>query len=859
MTSSQAPRSRSRGPVPRVPDKPSLDGLEDTWVSRWEELGINRFDAAADAERVYSIDTPPPTVSGVLHVGSAFSYTHTDVIARFKRMRGKAVFYPMGWDDNGLPTERRVQNHFGVRCDPALPYEPSLQLPQTPDPAQPVPISRRAFIDLCAKLTAADEKVFEDVWRRLGLSVDWSFTYATIDDASRAAAQRAFLRNLARGEAYLAQAPSLWDVTFGTAVAQAELEDRDWAGAWYRIVFDTGGSAPVHIETTRPELLPACVALIAHPDDPRYTQSFGTMATVPLFGAEVPILAHPAADPGRGTGIAMCCTFGDLTDVTWWRELDLPTRPVVGRDGRMLATPPPGLRGNGERAYAELAGRPLADARERVVGLLRGARQLVGDPRPVTRPVKFYEKGDLPLEIITTRQWYLRSGGREAGLREALLSRGRQLRWFPDFMRLRFENWVNGLNGDWLLSRQRFFGVPIPVWYSLDQDGEPAYGQPIPADENSLPVDPSSQAPPGFGEEQRGKPGGFIGDPDVLDTWATSSLTPLIAAGWERDPDLFCRVYPMDLRPQSHDIIRTWLFSTVLRSHLELGGLPWRDVAISGFILDPDRKKMSKSKGNAITPMELLREYGTDGFRYWSASARLGTDAAFDAGQMRVGRRLAIKILNVSRFVLTVLTRGDDPAVDYQREDVTAPLDRSMLASLASVIGQTTVALDGYDHTGALEVTERFFWMFCDDYVELVKARAYAGDRSAKASLALAVSVLLRLFAPVMPFVTEEAWSWWRAGSVHRGAWPTADEVAADGHPALLDRASEVLRGIRRAKSQARLSMRADVSLVTVRGPSAATIQPAMGDIAAAGHAVQIKLVPGDGGDGEGLAVAAEF
>jgi valyl-tRNA synthetase len=857
----------------RVPEKPKLDGLEDTWVGRWDEEGIYRFDRCATRERVYSIDTPPPTVSGVLHVGSAFSYTHTDIIARFKRMRGMAVFYPMGWDDNGLPTERRVQNHFGVRCDPSLPYEPDKPLPGGPSPDGPVAVSRQRFIELCGRLTAEDEKAFEEVWRRLGLSVDWSLTYATIDDVSRAAAQRAFLHNLARGEAYLAEAPGLWDVTFGTAVAQAELEDRDWPGAWHRLVFRAADGEPIHVDTTRPELLPACVALVAHPGDSRYTQSFGKNVLSPLFGVEVPILAHPAADPDRGTGIAMCCTFGDLTDVQWWRELRLPARPVVGRDGRMLASPPPGLEHEPARqAYAELAGRTVAGARDRVAAMLRACGGEDGEPRPVVRPVKFYEKGELPLEIVTSRQWYLRNGGRDAALRDALLERGRQLRWFPEFMRIRYENWVNGLNGDWLLSRQRFFGVPIPVWYRLDADGEPVHDEPILAPEAALPVDPSSQAPPGFGEDQRGKPGGFIGDPDVFDTWATSSLTPLIAGGWERDPGLLRRVYPMDLRPQAHDIIRTWLFSTVLRSHLEFGRLPWHNVAISGFILDPDRKKMSKSKGNAVTPMDLLREYGSDGFRYWAASARLGTDAAFDTGQMRIGRRLAIKILNATKFVLGVLDRAPGgpatgpgaPGLAEGPGAVTKTLDRSMLAALAVVIERATEAFEGYDHTGALEVTERFFWGFCDDYLELVKARAYSGDRSARAALALALSVLLRLFAPVMPFVAEETWSWWREGRVHLAAWPSADEVDAGGDPALLDATSVALRAIRKAKSEAKLSMRADVSRVTVSGPRASLVEAAADDVAAAGRAARIEFQagasPGPAGPAEdGLSVHVEF
>jgi valyl-tRNA synthetase len=821
---------------PCAPEKPTLDGLEDKWAVIWDQRGTYRFDRSKSRAEIYSIDTPPPTVSGSLHVGHVFSYTHTDTIARFQRMRGREVFYPIGWDDNGLPTERRVQNYFGVRCDPSLPYDPSLELPDKPGKQQ-IPVSRRNFVELCNRLTQIDEKAFEDVWRRVGLSVDWSLLYTTIGDASRAAAQRAFLRNLARGEAYVSEAPTLWDVTFRTAVAQAELEDREHPGAFHRIRFrgpEEQGARPVHIETTRPELLPGCVALVAHPDDERYQGLFGTTVRTPVFDVEVPVVAHHLAEPDKGSGIAMVCTFGDLNDVTWWRELNLPTRAIIDWHGRILPDPPAGVAAE---PYAEVAGKTVHAARERVVELLRESGDLDGEPRPVTRPVKFYEKGSKPLEIVTTRQWYIRNGGRNTELRDRLLARGAELTWYPAYMKARYDNWVEGLAGDWLISRQRFFGVPIPVWYPLDRDGVPIYAQPITPSEGTLPIDPSSDAPPGFTEDQRGKPDGFAGDPDVMDTWATSSLTPQIAGGWERDAALFAAVFPYDLRPQAHDIIRTWLFSTVVRAHLEHGSLPWADTALSGWILDPDRKKMSKSKGNVVTPMDLLAQHGSDAVRYWASNGRLGTDTAFDTGQIKVGRRLAIKILNASKFVLGL---GDVPAGAAASE----PLDLAMLATLADVVRDATAAFESNDYTRALERTERFFWDLCDDYLELVKSRAYgepelgedqrAGTVSARAALRQALSVVLRLFAPILPYVTEEVWSWWQDGSVHRAAWPAADELTGGGDPAVLAATADVLRQVRRAKSAAKVSMRAGVERAAVRGAGVGRLADA--DLRAAGR-----------------------
>ncbi|WP_454300286.1 valine--tRNA ligase [Salana multivorans] len=880
-----------------VPDRVGVEGLEDKWAPDWEEHQLHAFDRTAPREAVFSIDTPPPTASGSLHIGHVFSYTHTDVVARFQRMRGAHVFYPMGWDDNGLPTERRVQNYYGVRCDPSLPYEgDDFTPPHRGDAgsvraADQVPVSRRTFVRLCEELTTEDEKQFEALWRYLGLSVDWNHQYQTIGRRAQKVAQTAFLRNLERGEAYQAEAPGLWDVTFQTAVAQAELEARDYPGHYHSLAFHpVGGGDDVVIETTRPELLAACVALVAHPDDERYAHLFGTTVTTPVFGVEVPVLPHPAAEADKGSGIAMCCTFGDLTDVQWWRELDLPTRSIIRRDGRIVDDLPSWIETpGGIAAFNDIAAKTTFSARAAVVDALRESGELLADPTPTQRKTNFFEKGDKPLEIVTSRQWYIRNGGREwqredgtvRDLRKELLDRGEELDFHPDFMRVRYANWVGGLNGDWLISRQRFFGVPIPVWYPVKDDGEVDWDTVITPDEASLPIDPSADVPPGYTAEQRGEPGGFVGDADIMDTWATSSLTPQIAGGWLEDSDLFERVFPMNVRPQGQDIIRTWLFSTVVRSHLEHGSLPWTDAAISGWILDPDRKKMSKSKGNVVTPLDLLHEHGSDAVRYWAASARLGTDAAFEVGQMKIGRRLAIKVLNASKFVLQA---APGAPVSLDASAVTAPLDRALLAELADVVDGATTAFAGYDHARALELAESFFWTFCDDYLELVKDRAYgrgavAADgepaeldeaeiASARATLWLALDVLLRLFAPFIPFATAEVWSWWRGGSVHQAAWPTSEvlrtaagDAEGDGLVGLLGAAGEALSVLRKVKSEAKVAQRTPLLGVELAAREEAVEQVLLadGDLRAAGKVTgSMTIVVGEpvGADGEPVAVA---
>ena len=843
----------------KIPDRVSTDELELRWSEAWERQQTYAFDRSRDRDDVYSIDTPPPTVSGELHLGTVFGYVQVDALARYRRMSGREVFYPIGWDDNGLPTERRVENLYGVRCDPSLPYDPDLDLtPIQGRLKERRTVSRRNFLELCARQTAEDETSFEDVLRRVGLSVDWSLHYATINTLSRRVAQQGFLADLRRDHAYLDDAPTLWDVDFQTAVAQAEVEDRQTAGAYVRTTFLRRNGTPLEIETSRPELLAACVAVVVHPADERYADLVGATVRSPLFGVEVPVHAHALVDRDKGTGATMVCTFGDITDVAWWRDLSLPLRTIIGRDGRLAETQPAWLDADLDAVWQEVAGRKAVGARNRIIEMLRDNGELVGEPTPTQHMVKFYEKGDHPLEVVTSRQWYIRNGSRDEDFKARMLQGAQDLDWYPDFMRTRLEHWIGGLNTDWLISRQRHFGVPFPVWYPLDDACEPDWSTPLTAPVDRLPVDPLADVPDGYTAEQRGRPGGFIGDPDVMDTWATSSLTPQINCGWLHDEDLFARTFPMDLRPQGPEIIRTWTFSTMLRSLLEFDTLPWAAVSINGWILDPDRKKMSKSKGNILRPAPLIDEFGADGLRYWACHAAQGVDTAIDRGQMKVGRRLALKLLNVTRFVSSLLPDGtaDDGGA-------CTPLDLAMLDQLNQVALRAEADFERNDYRSALVGIEKFFWHWCDDYVELVKSRAY-GDRdgaavaSAHAALAQALSILLRLLAPFVPFVAEEAWSWTHESSIHRQPWPgrNADAAGVELRDADADEtriadafelATEVLRRIRRAKSEHHVGMRAPVTALTFFGTDGqlALFRAVAPDVCAAGSVETVIESPG--------------
>ncbi len=901
-----------------LPRRFNIAEREAYWRERWEELAISKQDRSASREESFVIDSPPPTASGSLHPGHVFSYTHQDVIARYKRMSGWNVVYPMGWDDNGLPTERRVQNYFNVRAEPNVEFIPNLDVKRRrkqlglKDDEQLV-VSRGNFIELCHVVTLEDEETYKDLFNRLGFSIDWDEEYATIDDRCRGVAQRSFLDLEQKGHVYTAELPTMWDVDFQTAVAQAEVEDRPTAGAYHDIEFgvyeafqgDESIPKTFVISTTRPEMIPACVAVTAHPDDERYKPLFGKHAVTPGFFAKVPIFPSEKADPEKGTGILMLCTFGDDADVEWWRTHNLELRPMISRNGE--AAPRKFVSYDSEedgwgsldpvRAqfhYDDLMGVKLEQVREKIVEKLscpgvsadtvfapppppdaeldrsEVSIPLQSPPRPIEHVVRYYEKGSTPIEYIPSRQWFVRLMDKKPMLQEV----GARVQWLPDFMQKRYADWTDGLAHDWAISRQRYFGVPIPVWYPVNEDGETQYDDYVIASDEMLPVDPMLTPAPGYDESQRGKPGGFVGEQDVFDTWFTSSLTPQILARWGETDDRMAQLYPADLRPQAHDIIRTWAFYTIVKSALHDDDVPWHKAMISGFIVDPDRKKMSKSRGVAITPVPLVNQFGADAVRYWASNGRLGMDMAFDESVFTIGQKLVTKLYNAGKFVLMQ---------DAEHGEIVNELDRAFVHELNSVVARATELFERFEFANALQIIEQFFWdAFADNYIELVKRRARsetdpAGRASAVAALRLGLNTLLRLFAPFVPTIVDEVWSWSFAeetgfASIHQAPWPSTSAtnglpnrylvsgVAEPQDARSFATACRAIAAVRKAKSDAGIRLGAPLASLEMHSTDDAIdiLNLVSSDVADAGGAEAITYTKNGSEEGFVATVVAE-
>jgi len=781
----------------------------------WHEWGIYKFNPD-DPRPVYSVDTPPPYVSSAhLHVGHAMSYSQAEFVVRFKRMRGFSVFYPMGFDDNGLPTERYVETKYKINKSKT---------------------NRSDFVDLCLKETKIGAQTYRELWEALAISVDWDLLYSTIDPRSRRTSQNSFVDLYEKGLIERRDEPIQWCFHCQTSLAQADVELEEQNSMLNDIVFKGEDGTDLIISTSRPELIPACVALYVNPDDERYTHLIGKKALVPLFDYAVDIKTSPAVDITFGTGLMMVCTWGDNEDVMKWKEDQLDTRVVFDEHGRLNA-----LAG-------EFAGLDMKEGRKAIVAALKEKGFLL-KAEPLVHNVGVHERCSHTVEFNHSPQWFIKL----LGQKEEFLERATQLEWFPAHMKVRYDDWVKGLKWDWCISRQRFYGVPFPLWYCAD------CREPLIAPREVLPVDPT-QTPPPAGSKCA-KCGGekFVGEQDVMDTWMTSSLTPLINSRWAFDEPLHERIYPMDVRVQAFEIIRTWLFYTVAKSHHHTGTLPWKQVMISGWGLDEKGKKMSKRAGNFVDPMEVIRKYSADALRYWSAGATLGNDLRYTERDVADGKRLMTKLWNAIRFITTYLQdeQGERRPLSVGEPTV---VDKWILSRFARMVQQTTDALDRYEYNQALKGTERFFFAeFCDNYLEIVKDRFWNPDRFTTGQVEAARHTLftigygvLKLFAPFIPYITDEIYQivfkqYGGPVSIHIDRWPTVDEAQFDDKAEDLGKLLvAILTGARRWKTDQAVHQGHPLASleVTCSDKMRADLEPVLEDLRAAARADAIGFAP---------------
>ncbi len=754
------------------PDKYDFTVSEKNWQKKWRESGVYNWQDDLPREQTFVIDTPPPTVSGVLHMGHVFSYTQADFIARYQRMSGKDVFYPMGFDDNGLPTERLVEKVKKIR---------------------PQDVGREKFIEICGEVVQEAEKEFEALFTSIALSVDWNQKYETISDESRKISQLSFLDLYKKGEVYRKLQPMYWDPVDQTAIAQAEVEEKQLESFENYIYFQIEGGEKFEIMTTRPEMLAACVAVMVHPDD--FAKFKGKFAITPIYGAKVPFVADEKVDKEKGTGFVMCCTFGDETDIKWWQEHKLDTKVILNKYGKL------------ELPNDELNGLKAKDARAKIIEKLEAEGLTSREKKKIVHAVKCAERSGSPLEIIPSAQWFVKLTDKKDKLKEKI----NECNWFPDYMKVRAEQWNESLSWDWCISRQRYFGVPFPVWYK--KDGSIVVAQP-----DELPINPLVQKPRGYENED------LTPDADVMDTWATSSVSPQlsskgITSEFAVNAQRHKKLFPADMRPQAHEIIRTWAYYTIAKAHLHENTIPWKNVVISGWCLAEDKSKMSKSKGNVITPVPMVESKSADVVRYWTSTSSLGADTAYSEKVLDVGKKLINKLWNVCKFASVNLGKLQDDAT------VTEATDKWILSKLNKVIARATAEFEEFEYSRARQTVEDFFWKdFCDNYLEIAKARSYGEtcteqeQQSALATIKICVDRLLRLWAPFVPHITEELNTIIFGGeSIHRrGNWPKADLVQDEAAEQLGDESVRILEEVRKFKSEKGVSIKFPVTTLKV-------------------------------------------
>lgn len=783
------------------PKNYNFNECEKKWRSFWQDQKVYKWSEKEPRDKTFVVDTPPPTVSGELHIGHVFSYSQTDFIVRYQRMKGKNIFYPIGFDDNGLPTERLVEKQKKLKASS---------------------IDRQQFINICQEVVRVEEEKFRNLFDQIALSVDWELEYQTISPLSCTLSQMSFLDLVEKGQVYRANQPILWDPVDQTALAQADIEDKEKASCLNEIIFHTEHGEQLTIVTTRPEMLPACVAIFFHPDDCRYKHLHNQYAITPLFKDRVLILADDLVQPDKGSGLVMCCTFGDQTDLLWWKKYKLPTKIIINKQGRIDYQCP---TEHGKKFANQLQGLKIKDARDTIIELLTESGVLVKQTE-IIHIVKCAERSGAPLEILTVPQWFIRT----IEHKDNIMQKAQELNWHPKHMKIRLEDWLNSLAWDWCISRQRYFGVPFPVWYSRRTGEE---GKPIFATVNQLPVDPLKELPIGYSRDE------VEADFDVMDTWATSSISPQlstygISENIAVDLDRHRKLFPVDLRPQAHEILRTWAFYTILKAYLHQNTLPWKNIMISGWCLAEDRSKMSKSKGNIVVPSDLLQQYGADVIRYWASTAKLGSDTAYSEDVMKNGKRLINKIWNAAKFAsihFDQLDAADKKAKIADLQDkICRQFDQWIVDKLIELIARVEVGMDNYEYATSIYLIEQFFWyVFCDNYLEVTKVRTYnandtnrQGQYSAILTIYHCFETLLKLFAPFIPYVTEEIYQnlyGKNSGSIHsRGNWPDIKGFKFNVDDKQPEKVIEILDLVRKSKTDRNLSIKAPIQMLEISG-----------------------------------------